>query len=268
MRKPSDWFDVDLATISFGQGVTVTPLQLTTAVSAIANGGALMHPYVVQKVVDSFGETVRATRPQVVRQVISAATARKMLSMMELVTDAEGTGKLAAVPGYLVAGKTGTAQKVDPVTGGYSNDRMVTSFVGVVPASAPRLVIFVMVDEPKGEAYGGLVAAPIFSRIAAQALSYLKVPPTAGEPASPLPPLSTLHATAPAPLPGPELGAGGAPRMPDFLGMSYRQVLQAMKKTGLNIKFKGSGRVMDQHPAAGKTIRYGSEVWVRLAPPG
>ena len=270
VRKPADWFDVDLANISFGQGISVTALQLATAVSAIANGGNLMRPYVVQKVVDSFGETVRETDPKVVRRVISARTAHKMLSMMELVTDEEGTGRLAAVPGYLVAGKTGTAQKVDPVTGRYSDQKMVTSFIGAVPASAPRLVIFVVVDEPKIDAYGGLAAAPIFSRIAGQALSYLKVPPTRIEAHNPLPPPAAAAAAArfPVPVQRPVAADGGAPRMPDFLGMSYRQVLQTMARTGLNVKLKGSGRVVEQQPAPGRTIRYGSPVWVRLAPPG
>ena len=271
LRKPSHWFDIDLAAISFGQGLTVTPLQVATAAAAIANGGYLMQPYVVEQVVNTYGEVVESHHPTVRQQVVSTAVAKEIKDMLELVTEEGGTGTLASVPGYRVAGKTGTAQKVDPVTGTYSSDKTEASFVGFVPADDPKLVILVVLDEPAGRTFGGLVAAPIFSRIAAQGLRYLKVPPR--EPVNPgqLPSLDEMlaHQAEPADVPAaqPEAMNGALPVMPNCLGMSYRQVLQTMENVKLNIRLNGSGRVIDQHPRPGAPIRFGSEVWVRLAPP-
>jgi len=272
LRKPSRWFEVDLATISFGQGVTVTPIQLATAAAAIANEGTLMAPYIVERVVDSFGETVEQRQPRKVRQVVSPEVARRISEMMVTITEEGGTGTLAEVPGYRVAGKTGTAQKVDPVTGGYSVDKRVSSFVGFVPAEEPRLVILVVIDEPEEKTYGGLVAAPVFSRIAEQGLRYLKIAPTEPGRRNPLPlqaeknPPSSPRVVVPFRTQERE-DAEGAPRMPDCVGMSSRQVLQTMGRTGLNIKLKGNGRVVEQSPTPGKPIKFGTEVWVRLAPP-
>jgi cell division protein FtsI (penicillin-binding protein 3) len=268
LRKPEQWFEADLAAISFGQGVSVTPLQLALATAAIANGGTLMHADLVKKVVDPYGETVEVREPKAVRRVISSRVARHMTSMLAAVTEEEGTGTRAAVPGFTVAGKTGTAQKVDPVTGGYSADKRVSSFVGFVPAEAPRLVVLVLVDEPKGQTYGGLVAGPVFSRIAEQSLRYLQVEPTLPDTRPAM--LSVEEAVArfvPQPVAGAVPGDGQAPIMPDCLGMSSRQVLKTMERLGLNIRLKGSGRVVEQFPAASRPIRYGNEIWVRLAPP-
>ncbi len=271
LRKPSHWFDIDLAAISFGQGLTVTPLQIAAAAAAIANGGYLMQPYVVEQVVNPYGDVVESHQPKVRQQVVSTAVAKEVKNMLELVTEEGGTGTLAAVPGYRVAGKTGTAQKVDPVTGTYSTDKIEASFVGFVPADDPKLVILVVLDEPAGRTFGGLVAAPIFSRIAAQGLRYLKVPPR--EPVAPgsLPPLEEALARQEAavnvPAALPDARQGELPVMPNCMGMSYRQVLQTMENINLNIRLDGSGRVIQQHPKAGQAIKFGSEVWVRLAPP-
>lgn len=270
LRKPSTWFDVDLATISFGQGISVTPIQLVTAAAAIANGGKLMAPFVVKRIVDPYGEVIERHSPEVVRQVVSEKVANEVRKLMIGTTEAGGTGTLAQVPGYLVAGKTGTAQVVDPVTGGYSADKLIGSFLGIVPAKHPRLVILVVVDEPKNKVFGGLVAAPIFSRIASQSLQYLKIPPTRPERQSPLPKLIQAQGQ-PAPrrnMASGKSAAAAGMRMPDCIGMSYRQVLQVMGQTGLNIKLEGTGRVRKQSPAPGAPVRYGKEIWVRLAPPG
>jgi cell division protein FtsI (penicillin-binding protein 3) len=272
LRSPDRWFDVDLAAMSFGQGLAVTPLQLTMAAAAIANGGYLMKPYVVENVVNAYGEVVEEHHPQVRRQVVSKKVARQIRDMLVRVTREGGTGTLATVPGYTVAGKTGTAQKVDPVTGTYSMDKTVASFVGFVPADDPKLVILVVLDEPAGKTYGGLVAAPVFSRIAGQSLRQLKVRPNRPlEEPSPLPPVTTL---ARLPDSGPLRPAGKGvnvdlqvPVMPDCLGMSYRQVLRVMERTGVNIRLDGSGRVIRQSPAPGRPIKFGSEVWVKLVPP-
>lgn len=262
LRPPSRWFEIDLAAISFGQGISVTAIQMATAMGAIANGGLLMEPYVVERVTDADGQLVQRRLPEVKHRVISERTAKQVREMMVAVIESGG-GTRAALSGYRVAGKTGTAQKVDPVTGGYSPDKSVSSFVGFVPADNPALVVLVTVDEPEGKAYGGLVAAPVFARIAGQSLSYLNVLPKGTVAAfgvaqaenEPLPDLAPL-------LPDSEPMDGLM--MPDLRGMSYRQVLQAMQAKKLNLKLSGSGQVVDQSPAPGATIRYGKKAWVRL----
>lgn len=135
-----------------------------------------MKPYVVSEIRDAGGHLMGRIEPQVRRQPISSATARTLTDVLEGVVTI-GTGRKAAVPGYRVAGKTGTAQKIDPRTGAYSSSLLVGSFVGYVPAEDPRLAIVVVIDEPKGEAWGGVVAAPVFRRIAEQVLPHLGVSP-------------------------------------------------------------------------------------------
>ncbi|TLY40476.1 MAG: penicillin-binding protein 2 [Nitrospirae bacterium] len=172
-----DWSRRTRASIAMGQEIGVTPLQLVMAVSAIANGGWLMRPYVVSEVRSSTGETIAHLEPVVRRRPISAQTAKALTEIMRGAVLPGGTGTLGAVPGYDVAGKTGTAQKIDPLTGGYSAMRMVSSFVGFLPADDPKLAILVVVDEPQTEHWGGTVAAPVFQRIAAQAVRHLGIVP-------------------------------------------------------------------------------------------
>ncbi|MCZ6874920.1 MAG: penicillin-binding protein 2 [bacterium] len=172
LRAPKDWSRFSLASLVIGQELTVTPLQLITAFAAIANGGELIRPRVVERI-ESAGNTRRI--PTVVRRrVVSPSNAAK-LTMILTQAVAYGTGRKAALESYVVAGKTGTAQKVDPEYGGYSR-KVLASFVGYVPAHAPQLVILVMLDEPQRLRWGGLAAAPVFRRIAQQALPYLQVP--------------------------------------------------------------------------------------------
>jgi cell division protein FtsI/penicillin-binding protein 2 len=160
-----------MGNLPIGQGLAVTPMQMAVAYSAIANGGVLRAAHIVQAV------NGRAARPNTGRRVIQASTAASLRKMLEGVLGPGGTATGAAIKGYDLAGKTGTAQKPDPVTGGYSATEYVSSFVGFAPAKTPKLLVTVMVDEPKGEIYGGLVAGPAFKRITSFALSYLKIPP-------------------------------------------------------------------------------------------
>jgi cell division protein FtsI (penicillin-binding protein 3) len=178
LKEPRSWGKRSLASISMGQEVGITPLQLVTAMAAVANGGWLMKPYLVSSIRDASGHLVAEQGPQVRRRPISMETARTLTGILEGVVT-KGTGGKAAVPGYRVAGKTGTAQKIDPTTGAYSPTLFVGSFVGFLPADNPRLAIVAVIDEPHGEAWGGVVAAPVFRRIAEQAMPYLGVP--AGE---------------------------------------------------------------------------------------
>jgi|SRR5438552_1082515 len=177
LKEPGAWGRRSLASIAMGQEIGVTSMQLVAAVSAIANGGWLMRPYVVSEVKSSTGETIARMSPTVRRRPISSETARIMTEILCGVVMQGGTGTLAAIPGYDVAGKTGTAQKVDPSTGKYSRTRTVSSFVGFLPADDPQLTILVVVDEPKTDQWGGTVAAPVFQRIAMRAIRHLGIPP-------------------------------------------------------------------------------------------
>jgi cell division protein FtsI (penicillin-binding protein 3) len=175
LRSPREWGRRSVASISMGQEIGVTPLQMVMAVGAIANGGTLMKPYVVSEVRNAKNLPVAQTKPQIRRRVISNETAGTLAGLLEgVVTD--GTGGKAAIPGYRVAGKTGTAQKIDPRTGAYSSTQLVGSFVGFMPAEDPQLAMIVVIDEPHGEGWGGLVAAPVFRRVGEQALNYLGIP--------------------------------------------------------------------------------------------
>lgn len=268
LRDQGRWYGVDLATISFGQGISVSAVQLLTAVSAVANGGLLMKPYLVDRISDDSGRIVQQNSPQIRRRVISSQTAHAVAKMMESVTTEGGTGLNASVDGYKVAGKTGTAQKVDPVTKCYSANKRTASFLGFVPVDDPRLAILVIVDEPKTNVYGGVVAAPAFREIALQSLCYLKVPPTVPVKAGKENGKETAKKKE-----QPDIVAEGAideasagASMPNFHGMSIRSVLKYMEKNSLNVKIIGSGRAVEQNPSPGSRIGAGDQVWVKFAP--
>jgi cell division protein FtsI (penicillin-binding protein 3) len=170
------WSGVSIGSIAIGQEIGVTPIQVAAAYCALANGGTLMKPYIVAEIIDRDGQEGKKFQPQKVGRVISAETCAKVGKMLQRVVEA-GTGEKARPAGYSAAGKTGTAQKIDQKTGGYSKKDYVSSFVGFVPANVPRLVILVMVDSPEGVIYGGSVAAPVFKAVAEQSLAYLQVTP-------------------------------------------------------------------------------------------
>jgi cell division protein FtsI (penicillin-binding protein 3) len=169
--------DIDAVAVCFGQGVSVSALQMTAAVGAVANEGIFMKPFFVQAVTDRRGRIIKAFPPTAVRRVISSSSARDLTQMLERVVAKGGTGQNAALRGYRVAGKTGTAQKGDPEKKGYAKDKYTAIFAGFVPARDPAIVILVTVDEPEKGHYGGVVAAPVFKRIAEESLQYLKIPP-------------------------------------------------------------------------------------------
>ncbi len=170
------WTPSDLATNSFGQGITVTPLQLVSAIAGLANHGQLMRPYVVQARVDAkTGEVAATTAPVVAQQVVNPSTARMMLQMMEVVAK-QGETNYALVPGYRVGGKTGTASI--PTSAGYDPELTIASYVGVAPVDAPRFAILVKVDRPKGVPWGSVVAAPAFRNIAEELMVYYRIEPS------------------------------------------------------------------------------------------
>ncbi len=182
LRPVGRWTEIDAVAICFGQGVSMSALQLAVAVSTVANGGLLMKPHLVQRITDTQGRTIKSFEPAPLRRVISRENASRLTRMMMRTVEEGGTGVRAAVRGYNAAGKTGTAQKADPAGGGYAADKYIASFVGFAPAENPAIAVLVAIDEPQKEHYGGVVAAPVFRRIVRETLRYLKVPPELATP--------------------------------------------------------------------------------------
>ncbi len=176
IRKPEKWSATSLGAIPIGQEVAVTPLQVLRAYSAIANGGYLVQPHLVSQIRTPEGQPVFSFSPDQKKRVISERTAAVMRDILKTVVEEGGTATSAAIDGNKVAGKTGTAQLVDQRTKRYSKDRFISSFVGFVPADNPKIAMIIVVHEPKGAIYGGVVAAPVFKAVADQALSYMNVP--------------------------------------------------------------------------------------------
>ena len=232
---------VEISTIAMGQGISVTPIQMITAVSAIANDGVLLKPTLVSKVMD--GDTVvYEHQPEEVRQVVSAETAATVRELIvNVVTN--GSGTQAAIEGYTIGGKTGTAQKASE-TGGYAPGKYVASFVGMVPADDPELVCLVVVDEPSGVYYGSQTAAPIFHSVMSDTLRYLGIDPE-------------VDAND-----GIEDGEDNlSETVPSVVNLSVADAITNLQQAGFNVKLSGSGNtVTSQQPAAGVTAKSGSTV--------
>ncbi|MEO8705788.1 MAG: penicillin-binding transpeptidase domain-containing protein [Kofleriaceae bacterium] len=293
LRHGSKWREIELATISFGYGLTATPLQIAAGLAAIGNDGLYQPPRIIERVVDSVGRTIE--RPAVEpRQVISAKTARQMRAMMATTFEGgtnAGTAASIVVPGFRCAGKTGTAHKYDPATKKYSDDHYLSSFAGLAPLVNPRLAIVVIIDDPLGGDYfGGLVAGPVFARVASEALRYLGVPgetlmcaqpPVGGVnpfavtaaktcTITPPPPPKPVRVAAvptapPAPVevpevPDPELTLA----IPDFRGMGLRKAIDRAHTDAIAIDVSGFGRVVEQDPPAG-LVRPGTRVTLRFS---
>ena len=270
LREPQRWSLLSLPTMSIGQEISVTALQMVSAFGAIANGGTLMQPRLVKSTFDAEGRETRRFDVKPVRQVISPATARTVSNILSTVVES-GTGRFAAIPGYPVAGKTGTAQKLDPATRRYSHAPGVLSFVGFAPADEPRFAMLVMLDEPRNEKWGSEAAAPIFSAIGREILRYLEVPPrdvqpvqiVTGPPVEPaLPPRMRLVGTAEAAQPD------GTRRMPDLGGKTLRQALEALEPYRVDVRLAGQGRVFRQVPAAGDPLEPGAVAKLTLTASG
>jgi cell division protein FtsI (penicillin-binding protein 3) len=281
--KGRPWFDVETANASFGQGISVTTVQLAIAMSAIANGGKLMEPILVKKITDARGNVVREWTPHVRRVAVPSGVARTVAEMLTAVVETGGTGVEAAVQGFRVAGKTATAQKVDPATGKYSEDKYTASFLGFVPAEKPRLVIAVVLDEPMIGRYGGDLAGPVFRRVAEASLRYLGVPPRGSAPKlksvtrTDDPADKTLAAMKtegdapdPAALPAAPPPVGPPPpnsvRVPDIAGLGARDAVKAVGEAGLVPLVEGSGRLVRQVPGAGTAVPKGSSVRLVFEP--
>ncbi len=239
--KPEQVGPVELATTAFGQGVAVTPLQQLMAVSAIANGGNLMKPYLVEKICNVDGEVVSEQKPELVRQVVSKSTADKVAWIMENVT-IRGSGMNAAIEGYRIATKTGTAQK-PAARGGYIPGEYIVSIVGFAPAGDPRIVLYVAVDgATRGPQWGSQIGAPLFKRILTDVLNYLQVPPSEGT--------ST---------------PGEPVQVPDLRGLTVDDAAARLDTAGLMLRLVGEGQyIVNQTPKAGATVPRQTQIVVYL----
>ena len=304
LRVPKRNRPVDHATLAFGQGMSVTPIQLAAATSAIANGGLLMQPRLVNAR-RAPGESWRPTRPELVHRVVSERTAETVLTMMEAVVGPTGTGRRAALRGVRVAGKTGTAQKFDPVAGHYSDDNYVAWFIGVAPADAPRIVIVAALDEPRRPNHtGGSAAAPLFASVAAAQLArfgILTEPIRAPQRSAPFPTTRTASAAAvskpeahrrrsatktvppgpaktamkkpPAPLATPSsvdrelVSLDGRLLLPDLRGLTVAEVQAVARSAGIAVIIEGKGRAVSQEPPPGTiVVTRSARIRVRFEP--
>jgi cell division protein FtsI (penicillin-binding protein 3) len=285
LRSWKNWRPVDRANLAFGQGVDVTPIQLAAATAAIANGGVWVEPHMVARRRTPEGRW-EAQPAGASRRVIRPETAARVLTMMEGVVGPEGTGKLAAIPGIRVGGKTGTAQKIDPLTGRYAANRYFSWFTGVAPIDDPRVVIVTALDEPRGIAHtGGAVAAPLFSKVAQAQLARLGI--AAAAPmvaarggAADAPGAAVRPARLPAVSASLEeslrvaeqsdvtfVQEGDRVLLPDFQGLTVAQVKKAAADARVVVEVEGEGRAVSQEPGPG-TILSGGErrVHVRFGP--
>lgn len=231
--------EIDLATMSIGQANAVTPIQLITAFSAIANDGYYMKPQLVKEIRDKEGNLVKTIEPEALRQVISQKTSKTLLEILETVVS-EGTGSNAYVEGYRAGGKTGTAQKIKP-GGGYSSNEYIASFLGVAPVNDPRLAVLVVVDSPQGIYYGGQVAAPAFKNIIRDTLRYLQVNAQVE----------------------PEIITNNKDKIsvPNFVNTTAKDAAQKAVKLGLKVDTMGNGtQVKAQIPTAGSQLLLGGKV--------
>jgi len=292
LRRVENWTPVSVGSISMGQEVGVTPLQLISAFSAIANGGLLYRPQVVRELRKGGQGAPRRDEPP--RRVISPMTAATMRRMFEAVV-LEGTGRLARLDGYTSAGKTGTAQKIDPATGSYSLTQHIASFVGFAPLNNPAVSVLVTLDSPVGEYHGGEIAAPVFKRVAEQALAYLDVPHDLvvtpalhmahGAKQSPIPDVSDFtpaqveNASSGLPVFPADLATGreaeSAPTLaleegqgiavPELIGQPVRGVTEQCLRLGLSPVLIGTGVAVQQNPEPGARVQRGSRITVRFA---
>ena len=276
LQDKAGWSALTLPTMAFGQEIGVTVLQMARAYAAIANGGTLPALHLVDSIQISGAPERRIARPAP-RRLMSPETARVMRVLLRRVVEM-GTGKPAAIPGYTVAGKTGTAQKAVP-GGGYSREKYVASFIGFTPAESPRVVIAVVVDEPKGRTYGGEIAAPVFAAIGADTLRILREPPAplgatrpsiltadlaAGASAAAL--SARLHADDVVPASNREERESDASnRVPDLSGRSARDAVRLLATRGLSARVSGTGFVVSQEPSAGAPAEKGGTCALVLA---
>ena len=263
LYDPKMMYEPDVATMAIGQGIAVTPIQVLRAICAIANGGELLKPYIIKKIVAPDGSVIQEGQKQVVRNVITPEVAAQMRAMMEKVVS-EGGGKTAAIKGYRIAGKTGTAEKLAE-GGGYAAGKYIASFVGFVPADKPKYAMLVMLDTPQGAFYGSQGSAPIFRDTLQQILVAKGIQPTNREG---LPSFDMMNKQAaqgeakPKKLPQILLLPNGKIKLPDLKGIDMRYTAELLQQGHLRLKPYGSGSAYQQRPAPGTEVAEGTTVKV------
>lgn len=261
--NPLPWRSHLLSNISFGHGIAVTPIQLAAAYTAIANGGVLKQPFLVKSIRELSSGEVQQFTSQEIRRVLTTQQAATLRLMLTAATQDKGTGARARIPGYPVAGKTGTAQKVDPVKGGYIPKAYISSFAGFVPANNPRYVIYVAVDNPTKSYYGSEVAAPVFARLAQSLVRQAGLPPVL---------ISERNVISPAPEPKkqdplPVETILDEEHFPNLLGLTLREALSRMKLQVGQIDVRGHGMVVRTVPRAGEPFSKKKKVTLVLQNP-
>ena len=262
-----DMRDSDIATTAIGQSIAVTPLQLVTAMGAIANGGTLMHPYIVREIRNPDGSIYEKRAPREIRRVLEPTVDRTLIGLLEQVV-ASGGGKKAGVKGYRIAGKTGTAQKIRRETAGYLEGRYIASFCGFAPVEDPIFTVLVMIDDPRGgDFYGGQIAAPVASRIFTQLLRYAHVEPssntfaeTTGETEKGRSDDEEKRMEAAATPPE------GKAVVPDFTGLSLREAARLAELRGLTFESEGTGAAVSQSLSVNDIVDQGERVKVYFHP--
>lgn len=262
-----DMRDSDIATTAIGQSIAVTPLQLVTAMAAIANGGTLMHPYIVREIRNPDGSVYEERAPREIRRVLEPTVDRTLIGLLEQVV-ASGGGKKAGVKGYRIAGKTGTAQKIRRETAGYLEGRYIASFCGFAPVEDPIFTVLVMIDDPRGgDFYGGQIAAPVASRIFTQLLRYAHVEPssntfaeTTGETEKGRTDDEEKRMEAAATPPE------GKAVVPDFTGLSLREAARLAELRGLTFESEGTGAAVSQSLSVNDIVDQGERVKVYFHP--
>ncbi len=266
LRPWARWRPVDFAVAAFGQGIGVTPLQIAAAVASVANGGFYKTPKVAAAVVDSRNRRIKNLQSPAIRKVLSSRTADLLRRMMTDVVERGGTGTRAALTHYTAAGKTGTAQVADPETGTYARDKVTSVFAGFAPASRPRLAMVVVIHEPEGKGYGGVVAAPVFRRVMEKALPYLGVMPDKASAPS-VPGVRKVRWTEGSFSAKSGNAVGGKEKVgvPDLKGLSLKAALALLKMSGFRVEVRGGGRVVDQDPKPGVRVPKGTTVRLTLS---
>jgi stage V sporulation protein D (sporulation-specific penicillin-binding protein) len=260
--KPEDMRDSDVATMSIGQSIAVTPLQLITAVSAIANDGVLLKPHIIKEIRNADGSVDSEVQMQSVRQAINPEIARMLTGLMEKVIS-EGGGKKAAIKGYRFAGKTGTAEKLQDDGSGYSAGHYVASFVGFGPLPDPQVAILVVLDDPQGSYYGGEIAAPIAGEILGKIMLHLSIYPQI---ANQLPEVKEPTQIAKV-EPAPKIQApAGKVVVPNVTGKSIREAGETLNQAGLAIVPVGTGIAVRQSIAENTIVESGTEITIQFEP--
>ena len=256
LRPPEAWSSRSKPTIAIGQELSVTALQVIAAATTIANDGLLLRPHLVSRVVSPEGELVKDFATEPVGEALSPAVARLVLTMMEAATGDGGTARRARVPGYRISAKTGTAQVADPTTGGYYEDQVTASVLGIFPTEDPQFIVYIVIHNPRGEQrFGGVIAAPLLGEAARFLLGHYRVPPRDAA-------AIEQAASFTVPLPAPVAFDG---TMPDLGGVPARRLHPLLAARGLRLVVHGAGFVHAQSPPAGTALATGDtvEVWLQ-----